>query len=55
MELYDSLEREGKLTARATLAQFYDPEEIRTADGKVDFDRWWRAPRRCAPNTPPTR
>jgi predicted amidohydrolase YtcJ len=39
MELYDDLEREGKLTARATLAQFYDPEEMKGADGKVDFDR----------------
>jgi predicted amidohydrolase YtcJ len=38
LELYDALEREGKLTARATLAQFYDPEQIRTADGKVDYD-----------------
>ncbi|HWS69901.1 MAG TPA: amidohydrolase family protein, partial [Steroidobacteraceae bacterium] len=37
LELYDALEREGKLTARATLAQFYDPEEMKTADGKVDY------------------
>jgi len=33
LELYDALERDGKLTARATLAQFYDPEEMKTADG----------------------
>ena len=39
MALYDALEREGRLTARATLAQFYDPEEMRSADGTVDFDR----------------
>jgi hypothetical protein len=38
LELYDALENEGKLTARATLAQFYDPERIRTADGKIDYD-----------------
>ena len=39
LELYDALERDGKLTARATLAQFYDPEDMKTADGKVDYDR----------------
>jgi predicted amidohydrolase YtcJ len=39
MALYDALEREGALTARATLAQFYDPEEMKTADGQVDYDR----------------
>jgi len=39
LELYDALERDGKLTARATLAQFYDPEEMTSADGKVDYDR----------------
>jgi predicted amidohydrolase YtcJ len=39
LELYDALEREGKLTARATLAQFYDPEEMKSADGKVDYER----------------
>ncbi len=38
-ELYDALQREGALTFRATLAQFYDPEQIKTADGKVDYDR----------------
>lgn len=37
--LYDTLEREGHLTARATIAQFYDPEQIKTADGRVDYDR----------------
>jgi predicted amidohydrolase YtcJ len=39
LALYDALEREGRLTARATLAQFYDPEEMKIADGKVDYDR----------------
>jgi predicted amidohydrolase YtcJ len=39
LELYDDLERDGKLTARATLAQFYDPEKTKGADGKVDYDR----------------
>lgn len=38
LELYDSLQREGLLTVRATLAQFYDPERMKGADGKVDFD-----------------
>ena len=37
--VYARLEREGKLTARVTLAQFYDPDFIRTADGKPDFAR----------------
>jgi len=39
LQLYEALEREGHLTARATVAQFYDPEQIKTADGKVDYDR----------------
>jgi predicted amidohydrolase YtcJ len=39
LKLYEALEREGHLTARATLAQFYDPEQIKTADGRVDYDR----------------
>ena len=39
IQLYDLLEREGHLTARATIAQFYDPEQTKTADGRVDFDK----------------
>jgi predicted amidohydrolase YtcJ len=39
LELYDALQRDGLLTIRATLAQFYDPEQMKTADGKVDYDR----------------
>jgi len=38
LKMYDALEHDGKLTARATLAQFYDPEQIKTQDGKVDYD-----------------
>ena len=36
--VYDKLFASGKLTARITLAQFYDPSRTRTADGKVDYD-----------------
>jgi predicted amidohydrolase YtcJ len=39
LPLYDALERDGHLTLRLTLAQFYDPDEIHTADGRVDYDR----------------
>jgi hypothetical protein len=39
LNLYEALEHEGHLTARATLAQFYDPEQIKTPDGRVDYDR----------------
>jgi predicted amidohydrolase YtcJ len=39
LELYDALQRDGLLTVRATLAQFYDPERMKTADGRVDYDR----------------
>ena len=38
LKLYEALEREGHLTARATLAQFYDPERMKKPDGQVDFD-----------------
>ena len=37
--VYAALEREGKLTARVTMAQFYDPDFIKSADGKPDFTR----------------
>ena len=36
--VYDKLFASGKLTARITLAQFYDPSRTRTPDGKVDYD-----------------
>jgi len=39
LALYEGLERDGPLTFRATLAQFYDPESYRRADGAVDYDR----------------
>ncbi|MFZ4687802.1 MAG: amidohydrolase [Polymorphobacter sp.] len=40
---YDTLLARGAFTARATLAQFYDPSTVRTPDGKVDYDRMVRA------------
>jgi predicted amidohydrolase YtcJ len=39
LELYDALQRDGVLTVRATLAQFYDPERMKTAGGQVDYER----------------
>ena len=37
--LYDTLEKRHKLTVRATLAQYYDPDQIRTPAGQPDWDR----------------
>jgi len=39
LPFYDALAKSGQLTVRATLAQFYNPETIRTASGQVDYDR----------------
>jgi predicted amidohydrolase YtcJ len=39
LPLYDALEQRHKLTVRATLAQFYDPDQIRTSAGQPDWDR----------------
>jgi predicted amidohydrolase YtcJ len=39
LRLYDTLEKTGKLTVRATLAQFYDPDVIKTTGGQPDWDR----------------
>lgn len=39
LPFYDELEKSGKLTARAELALYYDPDEIKTPDGKPDWDR----------------
>jgi predicted amidohydrolase YtcJ len=39
LQLYDTLEKTGKLTVRATLAQFYDPDVIKTPAGQPDWDR----------------
>ena len=38
LPVYDKLYAGGKMTARARLAQFYDPSHTRTADGRVDYD-----------------
>jgi predicted amidohydrolase YtcJ len=38
MPVYDKLAADGNLTARVTLAQFFDPAYERTADGRVDYD-----------------
>jgi len=37
--LYDTLEKHGQLTVRATLAQFYDPAEIKKPNGQPDYDK----------------
>jgi predicted amidohydrolase YtcJ len=39
LTLYDTLEKTGKLTVRATLAQFYDPDVIKTPGGQPDWAR----------------
>jgi predicted amidohydrolase YtcJ len=39
LTLYDTLEKSGKLTVRATLAQYYDPDTIKLPDGQPDWDR----------------
>ena len=38
LPVYDKLLAAGKLTARVTLAQFYDPSRTRKANGEVDYD-----------------
>jgi predicted amidohydrolase YtcJ len=38
LQVYDKLFSGGNLTARVTLAQFYDPSHTRKADGHVDYD-----------------
>jgi predicted amidohydrolase YtcJ len=42
LPMYDALEKSGKLTVRATLAQWYDPEKYRAAGGAIDYDRMVR-------------
>ena len=37
--LYDALEKSGKLTVRATLAQYYDPDVIKLSNGQPDWER----------------
>ncbi|MBP6701237.1 MAG: amidohydrolase family protein, partial [Halioglobus sp.] len=36
--VYDSLAAQGQLTLRVTLAQHYEPNDFKDADGKVDID-----------------
>lgn len=38
LAVYDALIERHLLTVRTNLAQFYDPEEFRRADGKIDYD-----------------
>jgi predicted amidohydrolase YtcJ len=38
LPVYDKLLARHALSVRTTLAQFYDPEQFRKADGAVDFD-----------------
>lgn len=38
MPVYDKLVADGNLKARVTLAQFFNPNDNLTADGKVDYD-----------------
>jgi predicted amidohydrolase YtcJ len=42
LPMYDRLEKSGKLTVRATLAQWYDPEKYRDTRGAIDYDRMVR-------------
>lgn len=35
---FDTLQQRGQLTVRASLAQFYDPAQFHTPEGKVDYD-----------------
>ncbi len=42
LPMYDALEKSGKLTVRATLAQWYEPENYRTAGGAIDYERMVR-------------
>jgi predicted amidohydrolase YtcJ len=37
--LYDALVEQGKLSLRVTLAQYYDPNAYKAADGSIDIDR----------------
>jgi len=39
LAVYDALEKSGRLTVRACLAQYYDPQRFRAADGSVDYRR----------------
>ncbi len=39
LRLYDALYNQGKLTVHVNLAQLYEPESFRTADGRIDYPR----------------
>ncbi len=39
LPFYDALEKSGHMTVRASLAQYYDPDVMRAADGKPDWTR----------------
>ncbi len=39
LPLYDALELNGKLTVRAHVALYFDPDSIQTPDGQPDWDR----------------
>jgi hypothetical protein len=54
LTLYDTLEKSGKLTVRATLAQFYDPDAIKLPNGKPDWERMVSSAR-FAPSMPTIR
>ncbi len=43
--LYDALVEQGKLSLRVNLAQYYDPNAYKTADGSIDIDRIMAAAR----------
>ncbi len=38
LPVYDAMQARGGMTMRVMLAQFYDPERFKLADGRVDFD-----------------
>ncbi len=38
-DLYDRLERDGRLALRVNIAQYYNPKKYTDAGGNVDFDR----------------
>ena len=38
LPVYDALQARGLFTMRAALAQFFDPQRFKRADGRVDFD-----------------
>ena len=39
LPFYDALEKSGHMTVRASLAQYYDPDVMRAANGQPDWDR----------------